>query len=149
MGLFLASPLCPPILLRTEVRLWGGLPDNSGLAGWSGEKASRGPQDACPRAPPDLPCPCNFLPLRWREGNVKDDGLKGGSWGQERRDRGVEGKGNRQKAGGREQGREGPPQQNITGWGEGNRERPEETEYEDQEGETRALTGGTEEDGRG
>lgn len=64
-----------------------------------------------------MPCPCNFLPLRWREGNVKDDGLKGGSRGQERRDRGVEGKGNRQKAGGREQGREGPPNKTSPGVG--------------------------------
>lgn len=59
----------------------------------------------------------------------------------------MEGKGNRQEAGGRERALR--PEQNITGCGEGNRERPEEKENEDKERETRALTGSAEEDGRG
>ena len=108
MGLLPASPLCPPIPLRTKVRLSGGLSDKTGEGG-GGEKASRVSQGACPLAPPPLPSPCNFLSLRWREGNVKDDGLKGGSWGQKRRDHRVEEKENTQEAGGRVQGREAGP----------------------------------------
>ena len=116
MGLLPASPLCPPIPLRTKVRLSGGLSDKTGEGG-GGEKASRVSQGACPLAPPPLPSPCNFLSLRWREGNVKDDGLKGGSWGQKRRDHRVEGKGNTQEAGGRVQGREGAQNKTSSGVG--------------------------------
>ena len=95
-----------------------------------------------------MPSPCNFLSLRGREGNVKDDGWKGGSWGQERRDRRVEGKGNTQEAGGREQGRERA--QNKTSSGVGRvTEKDEETENEDEEREARALTRSAEDDGRG
>lgn len=43
--------------------------------------------------------------------------MKGGSWGQKRRDRRVEGKGNTQEAGGRVQGREGAQNKTSSGVG--------------------------------
>ena len=59
MGLLPASPLCPPIPLRTKVRLSGGLPDRTGEEG-GGEKASRVSQGACPLAPPPLALSLQF-----------------------------------------------------------------------------------------
>lgn len=77
-GWLLAVPL------RIEVRETFPALKTGGEKGWASQ-FSVSPQALAllPSPPPivglpaPLPSACNFLPRRWREGNVKDDGLKG------------------------------------------------------------------------
>lgn len=94
---------CPP-----EDGSQGDLPGSQGWGrkgvGFPGLSVSPGPGSPAPPPPiiglpAPLPSACNFLPRRWREGNVKDDGLKGAVGVRRGGTTGLEGKRNRRKEG--------------------------------------------------
>lgn len=76
--------LAPGSFSKIEVRETFPALKTGGEKGWASQ-FSVSPQALAllPSPPPivglpaPLPSACNFLPRRWREGNVKDDGLKG------------------------------------------------------------------------
>lgn len=99
------APGRPAVPLRMEVRETFLALKAGGGKGWASQ-VSVSPQALALLPPPPiiglpapLPSACNFLPRRWREGNVKDDGLKGAVGVRRGGTTGLEGKRNRRKEG--------------------------------------------------